>query len=283
VFYIARPTLPKLEDFARRLEPVWESAWITNDGALHNELRGALIDHLGVEHLSLCCNATIALLLALQAERIDSGEVITTPFTFPATPHALHWNGVQPVFCDIEERRYALDPGRIEERIGPDTRAILPVQVFGHPCDVEAIQDVADRHGPNGVEDERRPSIPAGLDRMPDGRGIVVGSKRDVPNAGEATAVDQVVVASIARVSAPVRGVQHQRGSEHLACRYDVYRLGSSVNDGSSIPGRDARSQRELPTCGLDLPPPAQGSSKSPASCSCTSRATNSYPFHVAC
>jgi len=145
--YITRPALPKLEDYKRRLEPVWASAWLTNDGALHNELRAALIEHLGVEHLSLCCNGTIALLLALQAENIDSGEVITTPFTFPATPHALHWNGVRPVFCDIEERCYAIDPARIEGLIGPETRAILPVHAFGHPCDVEAIQAIADRHG----------------------------------------------------------------------------------------------------------------------------------------
>jgi dTDP-4-amino-4,6-dideoxygalactose transaminase len=115
--YVTRPTLPDLADFRRRLEPVWASAWLTNDGALHDELRSALIDHLGVEHLSLCCNGTVALLLALQAAGIDGGEVITTPFTFPATPHSLHWSGV------------------------------LPVHVFGYPCDVEAIQTVADRHG----------------------------------------------------------------------------------------------------------------------------------------
>jgi dTDP-4-amino-4,6-dideoxygalactose transaminase len=145
--YVARPTMPKLEDFQRRLEPVWKSAWITNDGALHDELRSGLIDHLGVEHLSLCCNGTVALLLALQAAHVDAGEVITTPFTFPATPHALHWNGVRPVFCDIEDRSYTLDPERIEALIGRDTAAILPVHVFGSPCDVEAIQSIADRHG----------------------------------------------------------------------------------------------------------------------------------------
>jgi dTDP-4-amino-4,6-dideoxygalactose transaminase len=145
--HVTRPTLPKLEDFQRKLEPVWASAWLTNDGVLHDELRSALMDHLGVEHLSLCCNGTVALLLALQAAGIDGGEVITTPFTFPATPHALHWNGVRPVFCDIEDRRYTLDPERIEGLIGPDTRGILPVHVFGYPCDVEAIQSVAERHG----------------------------------------------------------------------------------------------------------------------------------------
>jgi dTDP-4-amino-4,6-dideoxygalactose transaminase len=145
--YVTRPTLPDLADFRRRLEPVWASAWLTNDGALHEELRAALIDRLGVEHLSLCCNGTLALLLALQAAGIDGGEVITTPFTFPATPHSLHWSGAQPVFCDIEERSYTLDPEGIEKLIGSETRAILPVHVFGYPCDVEAIQAVADRHG----------------------------------------------------------------------------------------------------------------------------------------
>jgi dTDP-4-amino-4,6-dideoxygalactose transaminase len=144
--YVTRPTLPKLADFQRRLEPVWASAWLTNEGALHDELRSALIEHLGVDQLSLCCNGTVALLLALQAAGIDGGEVITTPFTFPATPHALHWNGVRPVFCDIEERNYTLDPECVERSIGPETRAILPVHVFGYPCDVEAIQTIADRH-----------------------------------------------------------------------------------------------------------------------------------------
>lgn len=151
--YVTRPTLPTLADFRRRLEPVWASAWLTNDGALHDELRSALIDRLGVQHLSLCCNGTVALLLALRAAGIDGGEVITTPFTFPATPHSLHWSGARPVFCDIEERHFTLDPERIEEAIGPETRAILPVHVFGYPCDVEAIQTIADRHGLSVIYD----------------------------------------------------------------------------------------------------------------------------------
>jgi len=145
--YVTRPTLPSLEAFRARLEPVWESAWLTNDGGLHGELRDGLARYLGTEHLSLCCNGTVALLLALQGAGIDGGEVITTPFTFPATPHALHWNGVRPVFADIDPERYTLDPERIEAAITKDTRAILPVHVFGTPCDVEGIRDVADRHG----------------------------------------------------------------------------------------------------------------------------------------
>lgn len=145
--FITRPTLPKLEDYQRKLERIWETRWLTNDGECHGQLTQALEDYLGVEHVNLCCNGTIALLLALQAAGIDGGEVITTPFTFPATPHALHWNRVQPVFCDIDETTFNLDPERIESAIGPDTRGILPVHVFGNPCDVEAIQAIAARHG----------------------------------------------------------------------------------------------------------------------------------------
>jgi dTDP-4-amino-4,6-dideoxygalactose transaminase len=145
--YVSRPTLPSLEAYREKLEPVWRSAWLTNDGDLQRELETRLTEQLGIEQLSLCCNGTVALLIALQACGINSGEVITTPFTFPATPHALYWNRVQPVFCDIDERNFNLDPAKIEERIGPKTRAILPVHVFGSPCDVEAIQAIADRHG----------------------------------------------------------------------------------------------------------------------------------------
>jgi dTDP-4-amino-4,6-dideoxygalactose transaminase len=145
--YILRPSMPDLADFHRRLERIWETAWLTNDGEFHRELHSALVDYLGVEHLNLCCNGTVALLLALQAARINGGEVITTPFTFPATPHGLYWNRVRPVFCDVEETSFGLDPDGIEKLIGPDTRAILAVHLFGTPCNVEAIQMVADRHG----------------------------------------------------------------------------------------------------------------------------------------
>ncbi|MBW2416624.1 MAG: aminotransferase class I/II-fold pyridoxal phosphate-dependent enzyme, partial [Deltaproteobacteria bacterium] len=145
--YITRPTLPKLEDYHRSLERIWASRWLTNDGEFHRELTRALSSYLASPHVNLCCNGTIALLLALQAARINGGEVITTPFSFPATPHALYWNRVTPVFCDIEEETFTLDPARIESLIGPDTRAILPVHLFGNPCDVEAIQAIADRHG----------------------------------------------------------------------------------------------------------------------------------------
>jgi dTDP-4-amino-4,6-dideoxygalactose transaminase len=139
--------MPSLDAYREKLERLWETRWLTNDGELHRELTASLARYLGVEHLSLCCNGTVALLIALQAFRITSGEVITTPFTFPATIHALYWNRIQPVFCDIDEKSFNLDPSRIEALIGPETRAILPVHVYGHPCDVDAIQAIADKHG----------------------------------------------------------------------------------------------------------------------------------------
>jgi len=145
--YVTRPTMPPLDAYTGYLRGIWERRWLTNDGALHQELERQLSAHLGVEHLSLFCNGTIALLVALRALQIEGGEVITTPFTFPATAHALHWNGLRPVFCDIDPATLNLDPHRIEPLIGPETRAILPVHVYGTPCDVDAIQAIADRHG----------------------------------------------------------------------------------------------------------------------------------------
>jgi dTDP-4-amino-4,6-dideoxygalactose transaminase len=150
---VTRPSMPSREAYQRKLERLWESRWLTNDGEFHQELGAALARYLGVEHVSLCCNGTVALLIALHAFRITSGEVITTPFTFPATPHALYWNRIRPVFCDIDEKTFNLDPERIEALIGPDTRAILPVHVFGHPCDVEAIESIADKHGLHVIYD----------------------------------------------------------------------------------------------------------------------------------
>ena len=145
--HVMRPNLPPLEDYHALLERIWESKWLTNDGAFHKEFEAELARYLGVGHVNVFCNGTVALLVALQALRITGGEVITTPFTFPATPHVLYWNGVTPVFCDIEEKTFNLDPSRIEQLIGPNTKAILPVHVYGNPCDVEAIQEIADRQG----------------------------------------------------------------------------------------------------------------------------------------
>jgi len=144
---VTRPTLPSLSEFAASLEGVWSRCWLTNDGEVHRELEAKLAAHLGVEHISLFCNGTIALLVALQALEIDGGEVITTPFTFPATAHVLHWNRVRPVFCDIEDKTFNIDASKIEALIGPETRAILGVHVYGNPCKVETIRDIAARHG----------------------------------------------------------------------------------------------------------------------------------------
>jgi len=151
--YVMRPTLPALDEYTDYLRGIWERGWLTNDGVLHQELERRLGEYLGVEHLSLFCNGTIALLVALNALRINSGEVITTPFTFPATAHVLYWNGIRPVFCDIDEASLNLDPNRIEHLIGPDTKAILAVHVYGTPCDVEGIQAIADRHGLHVIYD----------------------------------------------------------------------------------------------------------------------------------
>ncbi len=151
--YVTQPTMPKLEDYTEKLKGVWERRWLTNDGELHKELERRLAEYLGTEHLTLFCNGTIALLVALQSLQIDEGEVITTPFTFPATPHVLHWNRLRPVFCDIDEKTFNLDPSRIERLISPSTKAVLAVHVYGTPCDVEAIQQIADRHGLSVVYD----------------------------------------------------------------------------------------------------------------------------------
>lgn len=145
--YVTRPNMPSLEKYNICLENIWNSAWLTNNGPYHREFEAKLATFLGVEHLNLFVNGTIALLVALQALRINSGEVITTPFTFPASTHVLHWNRIQPVFCDIDPKTYNIDPNQIEKHITPDTKAILGVHVYGNPCDVEAIQKIADRHG----------------------------------------------------------------------------------------------------------------------------------------
>ena len=151
--YVTRPTMPALDEYTEYLRGIWERRWLTNDGVLHKELERRLCSYLNTDHLSLFCNGTIALLVALHALRINSGEVITTPFTFPATAHALYWNGIRPVFCDIDEATCNIDPHAIEYLIGPDTKAILAVHVYGTPCDVDAIKAIADRHGLHVIYD----------------------------------------------------------------------------------------------------------------------------------
>ena len=143
--YVTQPHLPPLEEFIPYLERIWETKILTNRGPFHCQLEQALCDYLGVEHLALFANGTLALVTALQALRIR-GEVITTPYSFVATAHALLWNGIKPVFVDIDPVTLNLDPSKIEAAITPDTTAILPVHCYGNPCDVEAIQTIADHY-----------------------------------------------------------------------------------------------------------------------------------------
>ena len=137
--YVTRPLLPPLEAVIARLREVWSSRWITNNGTQHERLEMALSEYLGVPHLSLFNNGTIALLTAVRALDL-TGEVITTPFTFPATPHALAWSQITPVFADIDPVRLTLDPRRVEEAVTPRTTGILAVHVQNRdrqaPCDV---------------------------------------------------------------------------------------------------------------------------------------------------
>ena len=144
--YVTRPLLPALTDLHPRLEEVWQARWLTNDGEQHGRLTTAIGNYLDVPQVSLFNNGTIALLAALRALNVR-GEVVTTPFTFPATPHAISWNGGTPVFADIDPVRLTLDPARVEAAITPRTTAILAVHVYGIPCDVDGLQDVASRHG----------------------------------------------------------------------------------------------------------------------------------------
>jgi len=144
--YVTQPFLPPLEEFIPYLENIWESKWLTNSGPFHQELEKKLADYLGVDHLALFANGTLALVTALQALRI-TGEVITTPFSFVATAHSLLWNGIKPVFVDIHPETFNLDPEKIEAAITPQTTAIMPVHVYGKPCNVEKIQKIADTYG----------------------------------------------------------------------------------------------------------------------------------------
>ena len=143
---VVRPALPPLEEFREGLEGIWRRRWLTNDGPLVNEFCEQLLRFCRVDHASLFTNGTLALQIALQALGI-TGDVITTPYTFVATTHALYWNKVRPVFVDIEPVHYCLDPERVEAAITPWTSAILAVHVYGQPCDLESLQAIANRHG----------------------------------------------------------------------------------------------------------------------------------------
>jgi len=143
--YVTQAALPPLEEFIQYLEQIWNTKVLTNNGPFHQQFEKELSDYLGVKYLSLFANGTLALVTALQALRI-TGEVITTPFSFVATTHALWWNNIKPVFVDIEPKYFTLNPEKIESAITPQTTAILPVHVYGNPCRTEEIQKIADTY-----------------------------------------------------------------------------------------------------------------------------------------
>lgn len=143
--YVTQPFLPSLEEFTPYLKQIWDNKILTNGGPFHQKLEAALCEYLGVEQIALFTNATLALVTALQALRI-TGEVITTPYSFVATAHSLLWNGIKPVFVDVDPQTLNLDPAKIEAAITPQTTAIMPVHCYGHPCDVDAIQKIADTY-----------------------------------------------------------------------------------------------------------------------------------------
>lgn len=146
VLTVTSPLLPPLKELVPYLEDIWNSKWITNYGHFHQQLEMALAEYLGVEYISLFTNGTLPLVTALQALEIK-GEVITTPYSFVATSHAIWWNGLKPVFVDVDPVTGCMDPDRIEAAITPETSAIMPVHVYGTPCDTDCIQQIADKYG----------------------------------------------------------------------------------------------------------------------------------------
>lgn len=176
---VTSPLLPDLADFTQELEKIWDSKWITNNGSYHKQLEAALAEYLGVPYVSLFTNGTLPLLTALQALRI-TGEVITTPYSFVATTHSIWWNGCKPVFVDIDPSTGNIDPDKIEAAITPKTTAIMPVHVYGKPCDTKRIQEIADTYGLKVIYDaahafgvKRLTPVPSPVER-----GEVVGAYR---------------------------------------------------------------------------------------------------------
>ena len=143
---VTSPLLPDLDEFHSLLKEIWNSKWITNNGSFHKRLEAELASYLKVPFVSLFTNGTLPLITALQALRI-TGEVITTPYSFVATTHALWWNGIKPVFVDIDLQTGNIDPDKIEAAITPKTTAIMPVHVYGKPCDTKRIQEIANKYG----------------------------------------------------------------------------------------------------------------------------------------
>lgn len=146
IITVTSPLLPSLDDFNSMLKEIWANKWITNNGSFHRQLEKELAAYLKVPYLSLFTNGTLPLLTALQALRI-TGEVITTPYSFVATTHSIWWNGCKPVFVDIDPSTGNIDPDRIEAAITPKTTAIMPVHVYGKPCDTARIQEIAGKYG----------------------------------------------------------------------------------------------------------------------------------------
>ncbi len=143
---VTSPLLPDLKEFEKYLEDIWNRKWLTNNGHYHQELEKALAEYLGVPYLSLFTNGTLPLITALQAMKI-TGEVITTPYSFTATTHSIWWNNLKPVFVDVDEENGNIDPEKIEAAITPQTTAIMPVHVYGTPCNTKRIQEIADIYG----------------------------------------------------------------------------------------------------------------------------------------
>ena len=167
---VTSPLIPPLEEFTPYLEDIWKRKWLTNNGHYHQELEKALCEYLKVPYISLFTNGTLPLICALQAMRI-TGEVITTPYSFVATTHALWWNGIKPVFVDVDPRTGNIDPEKIEAAITPKTTAIMPVHVYGQPCETKRIKEIADTYGLKviydaahafGVEEDGQSVINAG-------------------------------------------------------------------------------------------------------------------------
>lgn len=143
---VTSPLLPELEEFIPYLEDIWQRKRLTNNGYYHQELEKALCEYLDVPYISLFTNGTLPLMAAIQTLRV-TGEVITTPYSFVATTHSLWWNGIKTVFVDIDPKTGNLDPDKIEAAITPKTTAIMPVHVYGNPCDTKRIQEIADKYG----------------------------------------------------------------------------------------------------------------------------------------
>lgn len=144
--HVGRPNRPDKAQFMQHADDIWESAWLTNNGPKVQQFEAELCKLMGVKHAIPVCNATIGLQVAVRALGIDSGEVIVPSFTFVASAHCLEWQGITPVFCDVDPQTHCIDPAKIEQLITPRTRAILPVHVWGNLCDIDAIQAIADKH-----------------------------------------------------------------------------------------------------------------------------------------